>query len=89
MSGISRGRPAKEYDIKFYVAWNQVRRAFEIKRDGVPTGGSSRDKSTAIELAITDAVRVVAQGNTACVYAYNQDGNRIVQWDSDDTLRNL
>jgi hypothetical protein len=66
MAGINRGRPAKEYDVKFYVTWNQVRRAFDIKRDGVPTGGFSQDKSTAIGLAIADAQRVVVKGNTTC-----------------------
>ncbi len=84
MAGMKRGRPAKEYDVKFYVTWNQVRRAFDVRRDGVPTGGFAQDKITAIGLAIVEAQRVVVKGNTACVYAYNQDGNRIVEWASGD-----
>jgi hypothetical protein len=82
MTGKSRKWPAKEYDVKFYVTWHQNRRVFDIKRDGVPTGTFSSDKTTAIGLAIAHAKRVAEQGNSACVYAYSQDGNRAVKWDS-------
>jgi hypothetical protein len=78
----SRVRPAKEYDIKFYVVWNQDRRAFDVKRDGVPTGHFAKDKSTAIDLAIAKAQLLTSQGSSACVYAYSQHGNRVVQWES-------
>jgi hypothetical protein len=82
MKGKSSKRPAKDYDVKFYVTWNQDRRLFDIKRDGVTTGGFARDKITAIGLAIADAQRVSAQGDTACVFAYSQHGNRVVEWES-------
>jgi hypothetical protein len=82
MIGKSSKRLAKDYDVKFYVTWNQDRRLFDIKRDGVTTGSFARDKITAIGLAIADAQRVSAQGNTACVVAYSQHGNRVVEWES-------
>jgi hypothetical protein len=34
MAGINRKRTAKEYDVKFYVTWNQIRGAFDKKRTG-------------------------------------------------------
>jgi hypothetical protein len=67
MAGINRKRTAKEYDVKFYVTWNQIRGAFDKKRNGIPTGGFSHNESSAIGLAITYAERLVPQGNTACV----------------------
>jgi hypothetical protein len=80
--GKSEKRPSKDYDVKFYVMWNQDRRLFDIRRDGVATGGFARDKITAIGLAIADARRASAQGNSACVVAYSQHGNRVVEWES-------
>ncbi len=82
MTEQSQKRPASAYDVKFYVTWSQDRRAFGIKRDGVPTGTFSRDKNAAIGLAIAEAARIRASGQTACVYSYNEDGNRSVEWDT-------
>jgi hypothetical protein len=82
MPGNNRGPAGKGYDVKFYVSWNQLRRSFDIRRDGMLTGESARDRSSAIAIAIKNAQRIVAQGTTACVYAYTSNGNRKVEWES-------
>ena len=72
--------PRKNYDVEFLILWNEARRSFEVKRDGLATGTFAKAKSTAIALAMRAAQFENREGKTAVVCSINSDGKSVVEW---------
>ena len=75
------GARRHDIDIAYQVLWNEQRRAFDIQRAGIVTGGSSKDKSTAIGMAIRSAQDDAKDGRKVVVYP-RLDGQPNVEWSS-------
>ena len=68
-------------DIAYQVIWNEQKRLFEIQRAGQLTGGTAKNKSSPIGLAIQGAEVDAKDGRTVVVYA-RRDGRQAVEWSS-------
>lgn len=75
------GTRPQAIDIAYQVVWNEQKRVFEIQRAGQLTGGTAKNKSSAISLAIRDAEIDAKDGHTVVVYS-RRDGRQAVEWSS-------
>ena len=75
------GARRHDIDIAYQVLWNERQRAFDIQRAGVATGNSSKDKGTAIGMAIRNAQDDAKEGRKVVVYS-RRDGKQNVEWSS-------
>jgi hypothetical protein len=76
-----RGTP-RTFDVEFLVVWNSARRGFEVESRQSPTKSFVGDRNAAVALAVQRATAAQAQGLTAAVYSYREDGLLRAEWSS-------
>jgi len=75
-------KKTRAQDHEYRVVWNGRRKTWDIKHGAGYTGAFSRDKSTAIGLAVHDAQREAHQGLDVVVCVQQKDGSFELEWSS-------